>query len=174
MKHKVLARAALAVAAVSAVALAAATAEADAARLPERGVFVPGRSLAGARLGMTKADVLRVWGKRHGVCRGCRRTTWYFNYRPFEPEGAGVVFRRGRVVRLFTVWQPAGWRTPGGLVLGDGAGRVTELYGNLARRRCSGYIALVSSRRRAQSVFYVYRGKLWGFGLARPRMSPCV
>jgi hypothetical protein len=61
------------------------------------GVLVPGETLGGVRIGMTKAEVGANWGDRRGVCRECRRTTWYFNYRPFQPQGAGVVFERGRV-----------------------------------------------------------------------------
>jgi quercetin dioxygenase-like cupin family protein len=77
---------------------------------------------------MTPAQVLQAWGKRHGVCRTCVDRTWYFNYRPFTPEGAGAVFRRGRVVHVFTVWKPEGWSTPEGLMLGQQAGEIGATY----------------------------------------------
>ena len=134
-------------------------------------MFVPGASLAGVELGMTKRQVLREWGARHGVCRDCPRTTWYFNYRPFEPEGAGVVFRAERVVHVFTVWRPRGWRTDDGLTLGAAE---TEIGSVLSERACAGYDALLSPGRSADSVYYVYRGKLWGFGLVRPGRDPCL
>ena len=111
-----------------AAALAAAVVAASAAAPPNRGLFVPGKSLGGVTLGMTKAQVLAEWGKRHGVCRSCRRETWYFNYEPFTPEGAGVVFERGRAVHAFTVWRPPGWETPQGLRLGDDASEAARVY----------------------------------------------
>lgn len=141
---------------------------------PASRVFVPGQSLGGAKLGMTKAQVLRVWGKRHGVCRECPRTTWYFNERPFEPEGTGVVFRRGRAVRVFTVWRPRGWRTSDGLELGADADAVRDAYPAAGERRCDGYTALVAGGAGTRSIFYVYREKLWGFGLTLRAASPCV
>lgn len=141
---------------------------------PKRGEFVPGQSLAGVRLGMTKQQVLRTWGKRHGVCRSCPRETWYFNYQPFTPEGSGVVLQRGLVVHLFTVWRPAGWRTPEGLVLGAPVTDISRHYGSLDRRECTSYYALLQPGKRAQTVFYVFRNALWGFGLTRPDASPCL
>lgn len=167
MKHKA-ALAAVGIAALLAVALPAA------AEPPGGGLFVPGRSLAGVRLGMTTAQVLATWGERHGVCRDCRRPTWYFNERPFRPQGTGVVFERGRVVHAFTVWKPAGWRTSEGLVLGDPGGDVGAEYGELTERRCAGYAALVRDDPSSPSVFYVYEDSLWGFGLTRPGANPCL
>ncbi len=145
-----------------------------AAAPPSRGVLVPGHSLAGIEIGMTKADVVRVWGKRHGVCRDCPRETWYFNYRPFNPEGAGIVFRRGRVVHAFTVWRPRGWRTVDGLSLGASETEISDATVVVHERDCLGYEALVSAGRSAQTVFYAYRDRLWGFGLVRPGASPCL
>jgi len=160
---------ALALVAAGALALAAAGGSAPSNRL-----LRPGEHLGGVRIGMTKARVLAVWGARHGVCRDCRRTTWYFNDRPFEPEGTGVVFERGRVVHAFTVWQPRGWRTPAGLELGAPAAEIARAYGPLDRRGCSGYYALLAGDRRPQTVYYVYRNEVWGFGLTVPEASPCL
>jgi hypothetical protein len=123
---------------------------------------------------MSKQDVLAAWGKRHGVCRGCPRETWYFNYRPFRPEGTGVVFERGRVVHAFTVWQPSGWRTPQGLALGDPSSEASRVYGALDRRQCTFYYALLEPGRRAQSVIYVFEDEIWGFGLTELDASPCL
>jgi hypothetical protein len=141
---------------------------------PRRGDFLLARSLAGVRLGMSKADVLAAWGKRHGVCRNCPRETWYFNYEPFTPQGAGVVFERGRVVHVFTLWRPSGWRTAEGLALGASPSEVSRLYGSLDRRQCTFYYALLKPGNRAQSVFYVFDGQVWGFGLTKPDASPCL
>ena len=141
--------------------------------LPQEGVLVPGETLGGVGVGATAAEVTAAWGTRHGVCRSCRRTTWYFNYRPFEPQGAGVELRRGRVASLFTLWQPDGWRTPEGLRLGDDASRVTALYGPLPRVRCAGYVALTLRRGRTSTAFFVLRDEVWGFGLGRARAPAC-
>ena len=123
---------------------------------------------------MSKAELKAIWGTSFGRCRDCLRETWYFNYRPFTPQGAGVTFKRGRVVQVFTVWQPLGWRTTKGLALGALEGEVTRFYGSLPRRSCGDYEALVLRGERAQSAFYVHDGTLWGFGLTRPESSPCV
>jgi hypothetical protein len=141
---------------------------------PRQGEFVLGKSLAGIRLGMTRQEVAAAWGKGHGVCRGCPRKTWYFNYRPFTPQGAGVVFERSRVAHVFTVWRPSGWKTPAGLALGAPASDVSRTYGSLDRRPCTGYHALLKPGKRVGSVFYVFRDKVWGFGLILKNASPCL
>jgi hypothetical protein len=159
-----------ALALVAALALAAGAA----AALPREGVLVPGRKLAGVAIGMSKADIKLRWGTRFGRCRDCAVETWYYTYRPFEPQGAAVGFRRGRVTQVYTLWQPPGWRTPGGLELGDSEAEVTSIYGALIRRRCIRYSALLLRSHRAQTAFYVFEGKLWGFGLTQPGASPCL
>ena len=64
---------------------------------------------------------------------------------------------RSRVVRVFTVWRPEGWRTPSGLVLGDEEGRIGDLEGPFAEKECAGYTALVVESEQVATVFYVYR-----------------
>ncbi|MGH3023437.1 MAG: hypothetical protein ACRDNI_07260 [Gaiellaceae bacterium] len=145
-----------------------------AAEPPSGGTFTPGLSLAGVRLGMTAAEVRAAWGARHGVCRDCRQATWYYNERPFQPDGAGVVFARGRVVHAFTVWQPEGWTTPEGLALGAAAGEIGATYGELAQEDCGNYLALVEDEPTARSAYYVYEDEVWGFGLVAPGRSPCL
>jgi hypothetical protein len=161
---------AIAIAAVAAIAIIPSSTAAP----PKQAEFEPGTSLAGVRIGMTPEQVLQVWGERHGVCRKCLDRTWYFNYRPFTPEGAGVVFRRGRVVHVFTVWRPSGWRTPDGVVLGATASDVSRFYGSLDRRPCTNYYALLKPGKGVESVFYVFRDKVWGFGLILKNGSPCL
>jgi hypothetical protein len=140
---------------------------------PTRGVLVPGTSLGGVELGATKAEVRAAWGSRFGRCRSCARETWYFNFRPFDPKGLGVEFRRGRVAALFTLWQPDGWHTPEGLRLGEHVARATEVYGPLTRRECGGYYALVLPARAAITAFYVVGERLWAFGLLERRSAVC-
>ncbi len=144
------------------------------AALPDPGTLVPGQSLGGVRIGMTKGEVRQAWGKRFGRCRSCPRETWYFTYRPFEPKGAGVVFGGRVVAHVFTLWQPEGWKDAAGLTLGATERDVTRLRGSLPRRECTGYTALLLRGQRADSVYYLDGGELWGFGLTRPGASPCV
>ena len=141
---------------------------------PTGGTFTPGSSLAGVQLGLTRTEVLESWGTRHGVCRDCEETTWYFNERPFQPEGMGVVFEAGRVVHAFTVWQPEGWTTPEGLALGAQAGEIGATYGELAEIDCGHYSALVDNGPTATSAFYVFEDEVWGFGLLERGRAPCL
>jgi hypothetical protein len=156
----------------AAAALALVVAAPAAAALPDNGIVAPGTSLGGVRLGASKQAVRARWGTSFGVCRGCRATTWYFNYAPFQPQGVGVSFRRGRVDALFTLWQPPGWRTTDGVVLADDVTRITATYGPLDRRDCSGYYALILRRGTAITEFYVVGDRVWGFGLSRAP-QPC-
>jgi hypothetical protein len=156
------------------VALAAlvVTASASAAP-PQAGVLVPGKTLGGLTLGATRDQVRAAWGSRFGVCRDCREPTWYFNFRPFEPQGAGVSFRKNRVVALFTVWSPADWRTNKGLGVGDLAVRVTGIYGPLLRANCGTYSALTLRQGRTTTSIYLVDEKVWGFGLSLATEPVC-
>jgi hypothetical protein len=140
---------------------------------PRFGVLVPGKSLGGLRLGATQAQVRAAWGTRFGTCRGCREPTWYFNFARFEPEGAGVAFRGGRTVALFTLWAPTGWRTDRGLRIGDDSSRVATLYRGLLRINCGTYYALTLRAPRVVTSIYVHDERVWGFGLSRPRSPVC-
>ena len=160
-----------ALAAAAALTLAA-TASAAAAP-PDAGVLVPGRSLGGIELGATEAQVERRWGRAYGVCRGCAAKTWYFNYFAFQPRGAGVELRQGRVAGVFTIYQPLGWRTQKGLELGDPVERLTALYGPLPRVDCNGYSAHTIRGRRVTTSFYVLGDRLWAFGISRPGLPLC-
>ena len=141
--------------------------------LPQQAVVAPGEAFGGLRLGATRAQVEAAWGGDHGRCQGCPRPTWYFTYRHFEPEGAGVAFGNGRAVAFFTIWSPGGWRTTKGLRVGDAEARIGRLYGTLPRTDCGRYSALVLRREGTDTQFYVYRGKVWGFGLSRAGAPPC-
>ncbi|TMK79802.1 MAG: hypothetical protein E6G45_02285 [Actinobacteria bacterium] len=144
-----------------------------AAAPPRAGLVVPGKSLGGLRLGATRAQVRAAWGPRFGLCRDCREQTWYFNYRPFEPQGAGVSFRKGRAAALFTLWSPQGWRTERGLAIGDTAVRVAGLYGTLLSVNCGRYSASTIRRGRTTTAIYVVDEQVWGFGLLAPGEAVC-
>jgi hypothetical protein len=141
--------------------------------LPQTGVFVPGTSLGGQRLGATEAQLRAAWGPHVGVCRGCPRRTLYFTYGKFEQVGTGAEFRRGRAVALFTLWVPTGWRTNRGVHLGDTELEVTGTYGVLRRVECGHYRAFVLKRGRTLNAFYFKSDTLWAFGLLRPSAPIC-
>lgn len=149
------------------------TAATAAAALPRHGSLVPGRSLAGVRIGDNPARVASVLGARYGLCRGCRLTTWYYTYRPFTREGLAVEFKRGRVSAVYTIWQPAGWGAENGLLLGDVEAQVTAIAGPLFVVSCEGYDAFTKERNGVQSAYYVLDGRLWGLGLLRAGATPC-
>ena len=144
-----------------------------AAAPPGAGVLVPGQSLGGVRLGATKAAVERSWGRAYGICRGCERETWYFNYYAFQPRGAAVEWRDGRAIAVFTIYQPLGWRTTKGLELGDPASRIRALYGPLATIGCKGYLTYALRGPKATTALYVLGDRLWAFGLSLPGVPLC-
>jgi hypothetical protein len=147
------------------VLVALAAASSVAAAPPKAGLVVPGRTLGGLQLGATPGQVRAAWGPRFGRCRDCPERTWYYNFTRFEPQGAGVSFRRGRAAALFTLWSPPGWRTNRGLAIGDPAVRVAGLYGPLLRVTCTIYYALTMRRRGATTAIYVFDEQVWGFAL---------
>jgi hypothetical protein len=160
--------------ALVALALGGLPAASATAAPPRNGVFAPGKSLGGLRLGATPAQVKAAWGSRYGRCRDCPRPTWYFTYQRFKPRGAAVQFRRGRVEAIYTLWAPRGWRTTKGLRIGDDATRVTSLYGTLARADCPGnYYALTMPTRGGVNAFYVVNEKIFGFGLLNFAVPAC-
>jgi len=141
--------------------------------LPQHGVVVPGRTFGGLRLGATAAQVEAAWGKRYGRCRDCTSPTLFFTYRPFRPQGVAVVLRAGKAAAFYTLRAPKGWHTDRGLAVGDPESRISALYGRLPRAECGTYSALVLRGRRGETQFYVYGGKVWGFGLSSPGLPRC-
>jgi hypothetical protein len=155
-----------------ALLLLAAAAPATAA-LPQAGTLVPGRSLGGLHLGETATKVRAALGSSYGVCRGCATTTWYFTYRPFDRHGLAVELVGDRVSGVYTIWEPSGWRTPRGLRLGASEAQLQTLAGPLIPIVCSDYDARIRDEAGARTVYYVFRGRLWGYGLLRPHADPC-
>jgi hypothetical protein len=144
-----------------------------AAALPQHGVLIAGRSLGGIRLREPAVRVEAALGPDHGVCRRCTKTTWYFQYKPYDAHGLAVELTKGRVSGLYTVDRPAGWRGPGGLELGASQGQVVSAAGPLVTVQCSTYDVLVRDSRTARTAYYLANGQLWAFGLFRRAASPC-
>lgn len=141
--------------------------------LPQQGILVPGESLGGLRLGATEAQVVRAWGPRRGVCRGCPRRTLYFTYARFDQVGAGAEFVGGRVVALYTLWSPTGWRTDRGVRLGDPELSVMSEYRGMLRTDCGHYHSRSLRRGRVVTAFWFRDGNLWAFGIQRPSVPLC-
>jgi hypothetical protein len=155
-----------------ALLLVAAAAPASAA-LPKEGTLVPGRTLGGVHLGETATDLRAALGSSYGVCRGCETTTWYFTYRPFDRHGLAVELHGGRVSGVYTVWKPSGWTTSRGLHLGASEVELPTLAGPLVPIVCSDYDARIVDGATTRTVYYVLRGRLWGFGLLPAHADPC-
>jgi hypothetical protein len=153
--------------------IALALAAPAAAGLPKAGVLVPGRSLGGIRLGESPGAVRAVLGTFYGTCRGCPRRTWYFAYRPFDKHGLAVEFTGGQVSGIYTLWRPAGWHAPHKLGFGSSVLAVHKLTGASRTVTCTDYEALVRDSAHARTVYYLFDGRLWGFGLFQRGSSPC-
>jgi hypothetical protein len=144
-----------------------------AAGLPRAGVLVPGRSLGGIRLGESPGAVRAALGTFYGICRGCPQRTWYFTYAPFDEHGLAVEFKRGKVSGVYTLWRPAGWHAPHKLGFGSSVLAVHKLTGASRTITCRDYDALVRDAAQARTAYYLFNGRLWGFGLFRRGASPC-
>lgn len=141
--------------------------------LPQHGLVVPGHSFAGLKPGASRAQVLTAWGPRYGRCRNCRQTTWYFTYKDFQPQGAGVAFQADGAASYFTIWSPPGWHTNRGLKIGDPEIEIASIYGVLPRVECGTYTAFVLRRGGIDTQFYTYKKEVWGFGISRAGAQPC-
>lgn len=146
---------------------------ADAA-VPARGTLVPGASLGGVRLGDTPAAVRARWGGGYTRCTVCPGTTWLYMIRGAKRlAGVAATFRGGRVVAVFTLGAPVGWRSTRGLAVGDPATRIAALHGRLDYSRCVGYGALSSRRGAVVTSIYTFGEAVYGFALTRPADPVC-
>ena len=143
--------------------------------LPAKGILHPGKSLAGIKLGDTMARVKQVWGGNYKVCEGkqCPYPTWYYIYPKGEPLGASVRFKNGRVVTIFTLGSPIGWRTAEGLIIGEQVDRIAQLYGKLTWNVCIGYGAMTMRTNSAVTAIYTTGESVYGFALTRPTEPVC-
>ena len=149
-----------------------------ASALPQHGILIPGKSLAGVKLGDTKAQVLKTWGGNYRLCEGgqghCGAATWYYIYPKGEPLGAAVKFnRQGRAVALFTLGSSVGWRTAEGLLMGEDLDRVQAIYGTTTWRVCIGYGAMVMHTGNSNTSIYTTGEAVYGFALSRPSEPVC-
>jgi hypothetical protein len=141
--------------------------------LPVRGVVIPGVSLAGVKVGDTEQRVKQVWGSNFTTCKYCSDATWLFEYRVGEPLGAAARFENGRVVAVFTLGSPSGWKTVKGLNIGDPINNVFQYYPKTGTVRCIGFDAVTIRTGNVVTAFYSAAGVVYGFALVAPSMTPC-
>ncbi len=158
---------------LSAVLLSLAGAGVAQAGVPAKGVLVSGVSLGGVRLGEPEAAVERRWGPRHRLCAVCPVRTWLFQVQGQRWSGVAASFRRGRVVALFTLGAPLGWRTAEGLAVGDDSFRTRPLYGQIPYTRCIGYGALSIRRPGSVTSIYTFGDLVYGLALTAPAEPVC-
>jgi hypothetical protein len=146
---------------------------ARATTFPTRGIFIPGVSLAGVKIGDTQARVRKLWGSKYKTCPYCTDITWLYEYRTGEPLGAAARFEQGRVVAVFTLGSPAGWKTDKGLAMGDGISDVYDFFDNTGFKRCIGFDAITAQTGKVTTAFYSAAGVVYGFALVIPGMTVC-
>jgi hypothetical protein len=163
---------ALVVVVVLAFAVYVGSAGAHTAGFPAKGKIVPGKTIGGVGLTDTTTSVQHKWGKATKVCSYCKKLTWFYMYPTGEPLGAAVKFEQGKVVSVFTLGSPAGWGVKG-VMMGDPASNVYNLFGNTGSASCIGYDALTVRVGKSTMSFYTTGGTIYGFALTGPTESPC-
>jgi hypothetical protein len=140
--------------------------------LPQHGTLVPGRTLAGVGLGDSAASVALRLG-RSSPCGVCERPTRLFLNDKLV--GLAVTYgESGRVVAVFTLGAPQGWRTASGPALGQPLQVILELYGEAVRgTQCVGYIAWSMRSRNVVTSFYSDGDAVYGFALTLPGEDVC-
>ncbi len=144
-----------------------------ATHFPSRGVVVPGVSFAGIKLGDTEQRVRAVWGNSFTSCGYCKDTTWLYEYRGGEPLGAAARFRNNRLVAVFSLGSPAGWKTDKGLFMGDPIANVYQYYPSTGTTRCIGFDAITAKTGKSVTAFYSAAGVVYGFAMVVPGMTVC-
>ena len=141
--------------------------------LPMRGVVIPGVSLAGIRIGDTEQHVRQVWGSSFVTCKYCSDPTWLYEYESGEPLGTAARFQKGRVVAVFTLGSPAGWRTNRGLYIGAPISNAYEFLQSTGTTRCIGFDAITMRQGNVVTAIYSSAGVVYGFALVTPAMTVC-
>jgi hypothetical protein len=162
-----------------ALALVPATEARSAGQLPARGVFVPGVSLAGVRLGFTQAKVKAALGSGYRPCTTemapslCKEPLWLYEYTRGEPLGVAVRFHNNRVTAIFTLGAIQGWKTKGGLKMYDPVSNIYSLYEVPIYTKCIGFEAFSMRKGSVTTSFYTASGVVYGFALTAPGEAIC-
>jgi hypothetical protein len=174
---------------VSALALASGESAQSAGTIPQRGVFVVGKTLAGVGLGYTQAQVKAHWGNGYTVCTAkplctAAQPVWLYEYRIGEPLGVAVRFRNGKTVSVFTLGAVGvnplstggggGWKTVEGLHITDPVSNIYNLYAKATiQTQCLYYGAISMRQDNVISSFYTASGAIYGFALTETGEPIC-
>jgi hypothetical protein len=148
-------------------------------QLPTRGVFVPGVSLAGVKLGFTQAKVKTVLGSNYQPCTTdispdlCKEPLWLYEYTRGEPLGVGVKFHAGKVTAIFTLGAIQGWKTKEGLKMYDPVSNIYSFYAVPIYTKCIGFEAFSSRKGKITSSIYTASGVVYGFALTTAGEAIC-
>jgi hypothetical protein len=142
-------------------------------KLPTRGIIIPGVSFAGVKIGDTQKRVRALWGNRFVTCKYCTDATWLYEYQYGEPLGAAARFQHNRVVAVFSLGSPAGWKTDKGLAMGDPISDVYQYYKTTGTTRCVGFDAVTAKTGKYVTAFYSAAGVIYGFAIVIPKMTVC-
>ena len=137
---------------------------------PVKGILVPGKSLGGIRLGDTGGKVLALWGRNFSMLPG-QPMTWLYMSPTGDPYGAGVSFRDGKVIAIFTLGGITGWRTSDGLRVGQLFSKFNDPEGKTVA--CDGYGAISSPSGNAVTSILTQGQSVYGFALTRPSEPVC-
>lgn len=148
-------------------------------QLPARGIFVPGVSLAGVKLGFTQAKVKAVLGSNYQPCTTaispdlCKEPLWLFEYTRGEPLGVGVKFHDNKVTAIFTLGAIQGWKTREGLKMYDPVSNIYSFYETPIYTKCIGFEAFSSRKGTVTSSIYTASGVVYGFALTAAGEAIC-
>jgi len=155
---------------------------ANAGVIPQHGVFVVGKTIAGVGLGFTQAQVKAHWGSGYTLCTAkplysAAQPVWLYEYAIGEPLGVAVRFRAGKTVSVFTLGavgvQPlsagggGGWKTAQGLHITDPVSNIYSFYSAATiQTNCILYGAISMKVDGVTSSFYTSSGTIYGFALS--------
>ena len=152
--------------------------------LPTVGVFIPGTSLAGVKLGMTQKQVARILGNNPVLCTVkisdlCKEPVYLYEYTHGEPLGVAVKFHTFKVggtptvSAVFMLGTIAGWKTKEGLKIGDPVSNIYNFYSAPIATNCIGFAALSAKEGKVITSFYTADGIVAGFALTQPPEGIC-
>jgi hypothetical protein len=149
-----------------------------AGQLPTRGIFVPGVSLAGVKLGYTQDKVKAALGPNYRLCTVansnlCKEPLWLYEYQRGEPLGVAVRFKHKIVSAVFTLGAIQGWKTSEGLKMYDPVSNIYSLYETPIYSKCIGFEAFSMKKGTITSSFYTASGVVYGFALTAPGEAIC-
>jgi hypothetical protein len=131
-------------------------------------LVVPGKSMAGVRIGDSLSAVRRVLGNSYRALPA-----------GLHPPGSQeyvftfvtVRFRGGRVSAVSS--STPGLRTREGLALGQSVTRMARIYGALPKIGCGANVVFAIRGKTASTYFLTHAGLVMAFGLASPTEDPC-